>query len=323
MGTRKITVHQPDGNVEEHEMGAQDEGDDTTVLEDDSPEVSLDEDGTDTPDDTTEDDDEADDTPDDDAATDGEGSETDELSVQIGEEASSEEEDTTRAPEWVRDLRKQHRELQRRYRELEERVKTTGTADPVPKLGKKPALEDFDYDPEKFEVALEKWQDDKRRVAEFEQQQQRELENQQKAWRERLQAYDQSRTQLKVKDFDDAEAFVQDALSVVQQGIIVQGAKNPALVVYALGKNPKKAKELGAINDPVKFAFAVAELEKDLKVINRKKTPPPPPRSVKSSAPLRGSSGEAGLEKLRAEAERTGDYTKVLQYKRRLREQRG
>jgi hypothetical protein len=56
---------------------------------------------------------------------------------------------------------------------------------------------------------------------------------------------------------------------------MLQGADNPALVVYALGKNPKKAKELSEIKDPVKFAFAVAKLEKELKVTNRRAAPHP------------------------------------------------
>ena len=45
--------------------------------------------------------------------------------------------------------------------------------------------------------------------------------------------------------------------------------------MYALGKNPKKAKELGEITDPVKFAFAVAKLETQLTVTSRKQVPPP------------------------------------------------
>jgi hypothetical protein len=99
--------------------------------------------------------------------------------------------------------------------------------------------------------------------------------------------------------------------------VILQGADNPALVVYALGKNPKKAKELSSIADPVKFAFAVAKLEKELKVMPRKSAPAPE-RVVQTTGPKSGAV-DSTLERLRAEAEKTGDYNKVMQYKRQKR----
>ena len=88
--------------------------------------------------------------------------------------------------------------------------------------------------------------------------------------------------------------------------------------VYALGKNPKKLAELASIKDPVRFAVAVAKLETQLKVSTRK-PPPPPPKITSGSAPVSGSV-DSTLERLRAEAERTGDYTKVIQYKRSKRQ---
>jgi hypothetical protein len=108
--------------------------------------------------------------------------------------------------------------------------------------------------------------------------------------------------------------LVQETMNVTQQGILLQGLDNPALVVYALGKNPKRAKELAAITDPVRFAAAAGKLEATLKVTNRPK-PPAPPRVVTGSAPITGTV-DSNLDRLRAEAERTGDYTKVMAYKR-------
>jgi hypothetical protein len=108
-----------------------------------------------------------------------------------------------------------------------------------------------------------------------------------------------------------------ETLNVTQQGVVLQGATNPALVVYALGKNPKRAKELAAITDPVRFAFAVAQLEMQLKVTPRTK-PPAPERSLPAgTAPVSGGS-DTTLERLREEASRTGDMTKVVAYKRQL-----
>ena len=103
---------------------------------------------------------------------------------------------------------------------------------------------------------------------------------------------------------------------------MVQGAKNPALVVYAIGKNPAKAKELAAITDPVKFAFAVANLEAQLKVTPRKSKPEPERVPGGASRPLSGTV-DSHLERLYDEARRTGDYTKVTDYKRKIAQKKG
>lgn len=129
--------------------------------------------------------------------------------------------------------------------------------------------------------------------------------------------YNKAKTELKVKDFDDAEGFAQEVFSVTQQGVMLQGAENPALVIYALGKNPKKAKELASINDPVKFAFAVAKLETQLKVTNRKASTAPE-KIVTGTGRVSGTV-DSVLERLREEAARTGNMDKVMAYKRKLR----
>lgn len=249
-------------------------------------------------------------------ADDGEGTEgdDDEVVVSIGEEAPPPEE-TTRAPEWVRELRKADREKARRIKELEAKLNAAAATETKPvALGAKPKLEDHDYDTEKFEAALADWYE-RKRVADQQVEQQRQAEKaQQDAWQARLESYGKARAELKVRDFEDAEAVAQEVLDVTQQGIVVQGADNPALVIYALGKNPKKAKEISSIKDPVKFAFAVAKLEKELKVTNRKAAPPPE-RTIQGTGRVSGAV-DSTLERLRAEAEKTGNYTKVLQYKR-------
>lgn len=246
-------------------------------------------------------------------ATDGE------LVISVGdEEIPTEDEEVSKAPEWVRQLRKEHRELKRRNKELEAKLQTTMQPDPVVSLPPKPKLEDFDYDPEKFEAKLEEWYTIKRKHDEQQEAMRRTQEEIQKAWQERLDAYNRAKSELKVRDYEDAESFVQEHFNATQQGIIVHGLDNPALVVYALGKNPKKLAELASIKDPVRFAVAVAKLETQLKVSTRK-PPPPPPKITSGGAPVSGSV-DSTLERLRAEAERTGDYTKVIQYKRSKRQ---
>ena len=246
--------------------------------------------------------------------------EADEVQVTLGDEVLTEPEpEAERAPDWVRELRRSHRELQRKVREYEAREQTAPAQAAIPTLGAKPKLEDHDYDTDRYEAALESWYKQRDAVEVAKRQQQRQAEEQQQAWQAKLDNYGKAKTALKVRDYEDAEATVQEALSTVQQGVILQGAENPALVVYALGKNPKRAKELAAISDPVKFAFSIAKLEAQLKITPRTK-PPAPERTVPNgAAPISGTT-DSTLERLRAEAERTGDMTKVIRYRQQQRE---
>ena len=241
---------------------------------------------------------------------------TEEVIVSIGEEAPPPEEHTP-APEWVKELRKTNRELQRQNRELQARVQAAPAETKPVVIGNKPKLEDHDYDADAYEEALTSWFERKRQADEVNAKQEAEVMNQQKAWQAKLDGYGKAKAELRVKDFEDAEEVAQQVFSITQQGVLLQGADNPALVVYALGKNPAKAKELAEIKDPVKFAFAVAKLEKDLKVTNRRQAPAPE-RIVTGTGRSSGAV-DSTLERLREEAARTGNMTKVIQYRAQKR----
>ena len=242
-----------------------------------------------------------------------------EVVITIKGESPPPEEEEKQAPEWVKNLRKSYRELQREKRELEEKLKMVLPAtetNPVV-LGRKPTLEACDYDSDKFENELSGWFERKRQSEEAEAKQRTRQQSEQDAWQKKLEGYNQSKTGLKVSDFTEAEETVLENLSVTQQGIILQGAQNPAVMVYALGKNPKKAKELAEITDPVAFAFAVAKLETQLSV-TRKQLPPPEKRIVSNGNP---GTSSVQLDRLRDEAARTGDFTKVIAFKKQLKNQ--
>ena len=241
---------------------------------------------------------------------------TEEVVVSIGEEAPPPEEHTP-APEWVKELRKTNRELQRQNRELQSRLQAAPPETKPVVIGNKPKLEDHDYDADKYEEALANWFERKRQADDANAKQEAEVMNQQKAWQAKLDGYGKAKAELRVKDFEDAEEVAQQVFSITQQGVLLQGADNPALVVYALGKNPAKAKELAEIKDPVKFAFAVAKLEKDLKVTNRRQAPAPE-RIVTGTGRSSGAV-DSTLERLREDAARTGNMTKVIAYKAQKR----
>src|SRR3972149_5754093 len=132
--------------------------------------------------------------------------ESDDVVVTSGEEAPPTEEEA-HAPEWVRELRKTNREDKRRIRELEEKLTATKAAETKPAaLGKKPTLEDHDYDTEKFEQALTAWYDRKREADQAAVQAEAAQKEQQKAWQAKLDAYGAAKTAPKAKAVDTTAA---------------------------------------------------------------------------------------------------------------------
>lgn len=231
--------------------------------------------------------------------------------------------DDARAPQWVRDLRKANREKDRRIKELEAAAGVNQSVE----VGPEPTLEDCDYDTEEFKKRWKSWADRKAQADAEEQAAEDARKTAEERWNAKLTSVEQQAAELGVKDFDDAEDNVREVLSAPMPGlaaedlrlnIIKQGAKNPALVIYALGKNRKRAEELAKIDDPVEFAFAVGRMEAELKV-NRKPAVGPEKTGVSESAGTGGGAVDNQLDKLRAEAAKTGDYSKVLAYKRRKR----
>ncbi len=243
----------------------------------------------------------------------------DEVIVSVGDAPPPQAAEEERDPRLVNKLRKLLREQERKVREYETKLKAA--APPVenapPVLGAKPKLEDLDYDAEKYETAIAAWFERKRAADEHAQKQKQAEETQRQAWQARLDGYAKAKASLRVRDYEEAEHAVTDALDVTQQGIIVSGADNPALVTYALGKDSAKLAEIKAITDPVKFAFAVSKLETQLKVTPRK--PASAPEAVVKSNTRTSGSVDSQLERLRAEADRTGDYTQVFRYKQQLK----
>jgi hypothetical protein len=239
--------------------------------------------------------------------------------VQIGEEETPASEETRAADtNWVNDLRRRYRELKRDHAKLLSGQQTGQPAKQAPRLPEKPKLADHDYDEDKFQEAMDAWYVTKREVEAHEAEQENTVKERQKAVQTVHENYATSKKALKVPDFQDAEDEVVGVLSEVQQSILMAGATNPGAMVYALGRTPKKLQELASIKDPVKFAVAVGKLETEVKVTKRTSTKPAPEMTVTG----KGSTGtsKATLERLQAEADRTGDRTKVAQFLRNQRQ---
>jgi len=249
----------------------------------------------------------------------GGDSDNDEFVITLGDEQNEDDKEehevVEKAPEWVKELRKQTKEQRRKIKELEQQLQSRQVAEPISdELPPEPQIDDddIDYDPKLFAQRVVEWHE-KKRVYESKQQQVQQTEQSiRKQWDDKIQTYEANKKALKVRDFEEAEAVVIDTLNLAQRGIIIKGAKNPEQLIYALGKNPSKAQELAKITDPIDFAFAVAKLESN--VIMNKKTAVAPEKKVTGSGNSQASSKQ--LDKLREEAAKTGDFSKVVAYKR-------
>ncbi|MFX9712865.1 hypothetical protein ABTO95_07315 [Acinetobacter baumannii] len=262
---------------------------------------------------------------DDSESTEGEDTQEkgEEFDIVVGDEKPEEQEEDDfhgkPAPQWVKNLRKEKKESDRRIKELEAKLNEKEKPEAI-ELGEKPTLESVGYDADEFEAKLTEWHAKKLQFEQQEASKREEQEKAQKVWQEKLNSYETKKTAIKskVRDYDEAEELARDALSQTQQGILIHAAEKPELLIYHLGKNPQKAKELAAITDPILFSFAAAKIDAQIKMTARKPSTSPE-RKPSGSAALSGSVDNT-LAKLRADAEKSGDYTKVNEYKRKLKQ---
>lgn len=235
--------------------------------------------------------------------------------ITIGEPETEEAQETEAAPQWVKDLRKSHKKIKSENRELKQQLEKFQPKPVDP--GPKPTLEGCDYDSDTYEQKITAWFESKRQQDEQQRKVQEQQQQQEQEYQQRLRNYQEKKQSLKVRNYDDAESTVEEMLNIPQQNILIEIAKNPALIVYALGNNPKRLAELAAIQNPHRFSYEIANLESQLK-INKRKPKTAPEKTIKGTGSISGTV-DSNLDRLRAEAERTGDYSKVMKYKRQKR----
>lgn len=248
--------------------------------------------------------------------------EPDEVVVTLGDEASPAEEDESTvaeraAPQWVKDVRKRIREVEAENRELK-KAQAKPAEPSQAAVGAKPTLEGCDFDAEKFEADLDAWKERKRAFDADQDRKKREEQDAAEAWQKKLTTYAEKKAALKVSDFAEAEAEALGKLSNEQQGVILEAVgEHAATLIYALGKSPKKLAEIAALKNPIALAVAVTELKAKMTVTPRK--PPPPETRVVGAAPSDAGNGDKELDRLRAEADKTGDRSNVVAYMRQQR----
>lgn len=211
------------------------------------------------------------------------------------------------APEWVKKVREENRELKRQLKQREAQQM------PQQVLREEPTLDDHDYDDEAFKQDYAQWLQEKQQI---DAQVQAERQKYQQ-YHERYKA-DVDAIKAKAPDYDEVELSVVDVLSEQKQGLLQMLVDNPAKVVYALGKNsPAQLDRLSRLDD-IQFAkqIVLMEMQMSSKTKSRNQNKPKP-----KTHELEGAAGGADtrLAKLEAEADRTGDRSKVAAYKKQMR----
>lgn len=210
----------------------------------------------------------------------------------------------------IRELEKQLK-IEKLERERIERQMQTASAQVVETLPAKPTLEAHNYDEQAYETDLEQWYAKKSKIEQQQEQvKAREAEIVAK-YNTKLQAYHQSK--VAYKGINEAENVVTSTLDTTKQNVIINYAENPALVVYALGKNPVLLNKVANITDPYEYVLQIKEIErKATEMVKTKKTPPPPEKIVTGKSAVT-SNHEKYLDKLRAE----GKITEAIAYRRK------
>lgn len=247
---------------------------------------------------------------DDEQDADGEETESDDDALDFSFDDDSDSTDPFKgqeAPEWVKKVREENRELKRQLKQRESQQFEQQV------LREKPTLDDHDYDSDAFEQDYAQWLTEKQQA-----------DAQVHAERQKYQQYherykaDVDAIKAKAPDYDEVELSVVDVLSEQKQGLLQMLVDNPAKVVYALGKNsPAQLERLSKLDD-IQFAkqIVLMEMQMSSKTKSRNQNKPKP-----KTHELEGAAGGADtrLAKLEAEADRTGDRSKVAAYKKQLK----
>jgi hypothetical protein len=221
--------------------------------------------------------------------------ETEDVELEVGEEVAEAEaedefaieiegEEVIDEPPLVKQLRN---EIRDRDRELAEHRKAN---QPKIELGTKPTLESCEWDEDRFEIELDAYKERERKIANQEQEAQKAAEVRNQTFQRSVANYRAKAAALPVKDFEQAEQALVATLPEIMQSALLMYAQDPAKVGYALYKHPAKLAQLSQETDPIKFVLAIHELERNLKVVNRKKPPAPESETIqRGSAPNSGS----------------------------------
>jgi len=216
----------------------------------------------------------------------------------------------------IRSLRQQLKN--ERSRRLQGATALNNHPDPEPDIPARPkSVEDFDWDVERFNSALDAHLAGKDEHSAWKAREEKRLSERTAHEAERGQKFEQQRKALGVRDYEARAALVRDRLSEEQLFHLIDKSDNPAQIIYALGRSESRLDALASEQDIGAFIFKLGQNSKDIKVT--KKTAPTPESRVRGASAPMAIGGDKQLEKLEKDAAKTGDRTKLIQYRQSLK----
>lgn len=217
----------------------------------------------------------------------------------------------------VKHLREQ---LKRAQKEAAE-AKRAAPQEQAIDVGEKPTLAGCDYDEETYETQLDAWKERKDAADRQVEERTKTAAAQEKQWEATLTEVAAEKAELNRPDADDAFETVRAALGDQMNALVIHAADkgNRAKLIYALAQHPSRLEALAqANNDPIRFIKEVVKLEGSLKMVKRRKAPEPDVAS-RGSAPIASPKGatDKQLAKLEEQADKTGDRTDLIKFKRK------
>lgn len=216
------------------------------------------------------------------------------------------------APAWVKETREKYREAQRENRKLKQQLEQRSGQPEQQALREKPTLDAHEFDSDAYEQDYAAWLSEKS-----------QHDARQKAEQEKYQHYDErykssvDAVRAKVADYDEIEQSIVDTVPPQRQALIKMLVDDPARMVVALGKSPAQLEKLLGLDD-IQFAKQIVLLEQQMSSKTKSRNPNKPKPKTHE---LEGAAGGADtrLAKLEAEADKTGDRSKVAAYKKQLK----
>ncbi len=217
----------------------------------------------------------------------------------------------------VKKLRDQLRDVQRQARRV--RNSPADDNDPEPQVAERPrSVADFDYDEDRFNAAIDEHLAAKEQHTEWKGRQTARDNARKATEEEQAKRVEQQRKALGVSDYDARSATVKDTLSDSQLAILINGADNPAQLIYALGRSQTRLTLLSGEENLARFAVMLGKMEKEIKVTKR--TAANPESVVRGATATFTQSNDKHLAMLEREAEKTGNRSKIQAYKRQLKQ---
>lgn len=198
------------------------------------------------------------------------------------------------APQWVKDLRKGFKEQQKENRELRRQLEEQQSKPQEQQathseiIPPKPSLESCEWDEERYDHELTEWHEKKSRAEQVNQQRQRQQQEVQERYKQRLTAHNERAAKFPVKDYQEVEAIVRNELPQMQQSVLIHAAdEGTELIAYALGKNQQLRQRVAAETDPIRAAFLLGQISKQVSLA------PKPKKATRPEPVVRGGGADA------------------------------